>query len=149
MIRFKDLFLGLFFAYRLNKTTKLGTIEVGGDFMNSESKRFNYFEKLIFRIYLGIVGMAFVLMSLLFTSIETLQAASDLISAFFAAAMMTLIVGFVTSIIRIFKYFRNYRDDEDVIGVKRSVSILLSSPIVLAVYMFMLLMLGLSMASCS
>lgn len=117
--------------------------------MKDEFTKFNYFEKLFFRIQLGLIGLGFITLGILFASIEILQSVADLI-IFLILTMMSLVaLNFIISVARIIKYLRRYTDNDNVIGIKRSVTIMLTSPIAFVLYYLILIILALSMASCS
>jgi|LGVE01.1.fsa_nt_gb hypothetical protein len=117
--------------------------------MNKETERFNYFEKLLFRIHLGLIGSGFILFGLLYLLIDIIEQIGDIFVSIIVTALAAILISFFTSVIRIIRYFLKFKGQEGNIGIRRSIITMLTSPIAFIIYYIMLFILMLSMASCS
>lgn len=115
--------------------------------MEKENK-FMFFEKLFFRINMSLVGLSIVLVLVMFAFLDRVDYISDIIFNFITIFLLGSLANFFISVGRIIKYLIKYREYED-ISIKRSVINLVTSPIAVALYWFILIIMALSMASCS
>ncbi len=116
--------------------------------MHEKIKKFNKFEKIFFRIHLVVSGIGlFVLgsMYLLLNSIEEIAKSALNVILF---GFYVIIINFFISVIRILKAVFGFRDIEERPSIKRSLGIMLTSPIAFGVYLIIILAMSLSMASC-
>ncbi len=116
--------------------------------MNRQTERFNCFEKLLFRIHLGFLGFGFILFGLLYLLIDILEQIGDVFTSVILTALAVIMISFVTSVVRIIRYFLKFKGEEGNIGIKRSIITMLTSPIAFIIYYLVLFRVMLSMASC-
>jgi len=107
--------------------------------MDENTMKFNKFEKLFFRINLGILTLSAALYALFAAVIEDLGPFVDLIMSVILISMLTTGVIFVLSFIRIIKYIANHRTDKDA-SIWRSIINLILSPLsffILTIFIFL------------
>ena len=117
--------------------------------MNKKIKKFNKFELIFFRIHLVVVGVVVFLLTIMFL----IQSAIDSLSNIFLVGAYMLfyvvIFNFLISVIRLLKYLFTFKDEKSKPSIKRTISIILTSPIALALYFIITIVMSLSLASCS
>jgi len=116
--------------------------------MKNDNK-FNYYEKLLFKIHLGIVGFGMIMFILLMVFIDSLENVANEIAGFMYTIMFVEVIGFFVSIIRILKYLFSTAELKESRSIWRSVIIMLTSPIASGLYFLVMFVMLLSTASCT
>ncbi|MFK5883884.1 MAG: hypothetical protein QM489_06010 [Candidatus Izemoplasma sp.] len=110
-------------------------------------ENFNYFEKLFFRITLGLLGASVAAVVLSFVILEQL---GDIPKAFINITISMLLasgVNFLISLFRLFKFAFKISGKEGNIGITRTVTSLVLNPVTFIILYILLIILALS--SCS
>ena len=114
-----------------------------------KENRFIKFELIFFRIYLFIVAFGLFLLMLLYAAQNSIESVARSFVAVVYTMLYVTIALFVISIVRVIKYLLVFRKRDEYITIKRSVTIMLTSPIAFAIYLILTLAMSLSLASCS
>lgn len=117
--------------------------------MDEKQNRFNRFEKLLFRIHMGILSFGFILFAMLYVLNEYIREFAVILANVVVLLLTSTVVSFFIAIGRIVRYLRHFKHTEGMLGIKRTVIMLLTSPISFIVYFVIMLVLSLSMASCT
>ena len=91
-------------------------------------KKFNYFEKLYFKVTLGIFGTAISLFIFTLASIGQYSSISKLLKNFIISVLLLSAINFFISIYRVIKYTMSISRLENNIGILRSAVSLILSP---------------------
>ena len=116
--------------------------------MDKEYK-FMKFETIFIRIHLFMIGFGLFLLSLLFAAQNSIESIARVFLGVVNTMLFLTITLFIISIIRVIKYFVKFRKSEGLVNIKRSVCIMLTSPLSFAIYLILTLAMSLSLASCS
>ena len=117
--------------------------------MEDKVKKFNKFENIFFKIHIGLFLFGLFLLSLLYLAQNALETISQIFLSFVVTGLYAIILNFFIGLIRLLKYLFGFKDTTEVPSIKRTIILLLSSPIVVALYFIMVFVMSLSMASCS
>ena len=117
--------------------------------MNDKVKKFNKYEFLFFRIHLAISGFGVFLFMMMFVVQDAIVSLAQLFLAVVYTLFYVVILNFFISIVRLIKYLFAFKDGAEKPTIKRTVIVMLTSPIALALYFIMTLAMSLSLASCS
>ena len=114
--------------------------------MNNTQKveKFNHFETLLFKVTLGILGIAISLFIITLVVVTQIYSIPKLLIDITTTILMITIANFFLSIIRIFKYIIKISKLENNIGIMRSVISLLISPISAAILLVLIILISLS-----
>ncbi len=116
--------------------------------MDDNHVRFMNFEKLFFRIQISFIIISILYYVAISAMLEILTDLGDALWYVLYILFFGYIFNFLTSFIRIIKYFVKYRKVEGT-SIVRSIVVFLTSPIFFILNYILLLVLLLSMASCS
>lgn len=117
--------------------------------MEEKVTTFNYYEKLIFRVHMIIFGLGFVLFGLMYVLNDSLRDMANLLSTVVVALYMSTVVSFVVAIVRIIRYLKYFKGKDGIVGIKRTVTVLLTSPISFFVYFIIMLVMSFALSSCT
>jgi len=117
--------------------------------MNDKQQKFNRYEYLIFRIHMSILGFGFVLLGLMFVFNSYIKEIANVVSSIVVVLFFSTFVSFFIAIGRIIRYLRHYKNVEGMVGIKRTVSVLLTSPISFGIYFIIMLGVSLALSSCT
>ncbi|AIO19162.1 hypothetical protein KQ51_01285 [Candidatus Izimaplasma bacterium HR1] len=117
--------------------------------MNDKVKKFNKFETIFFRIHLFVFGFGAFLLMLMFLAQNAIESIARTFLVFAYFMMYVVIINFIISLVRLLKYLFAFKDIEESPSIKRTLAIILTSPISLAIFFIVTLTLSLSLASCS
>lgn len=117
--------------------------------MEERSQKFMKWERLYFKIYLGIVGFGIVLLLVMFAFQDYIEALSQVIAEFVVVLLIAIVVYFFLSLIRILKYVISIRKSSDETTIWRSVTTFFTSPIATVLYYVIIFVMLLSTASCT
>lgn len=98
------------------------------DITDIKIEKFNKFEKIFFRIELGILGVGIFLFTLFSIAIEALGGIADILITVILFSWLAIIVNFIISLVRIFKYLFNVEKFKEETSIWRSVITLFLSP---------------------
>jgi len=113
------------------------------------SARFQRTERILFRIYLSLAAWSGVMLAMLYLFSDWIAAAAEILSQT-VLLLTTVVVGlFVTSIVRIILFIAKLRHLIEPPRIWRSVVTFFTAPVVATIYYVILLVLLLSMASCT
>ena len=115
--------------------------------MKENINRFNYFEKILLRISLSLLGVGLFLFLMMFIFIDSI---SDSLSDFANIVVVLLLSSFLTffiSIFRILKYVLVVAKRKDESTIKRSIISFFTSPLAIFIYYIMLIVI--SFSSCT
>jgi len=107
-------------------------------------KKFNHFEKLLFKVTLGILGIAISLFIITLVVVTQIYSIPKLLIDLTTSILMIAIANFFLSMVRIFKYLIKISKLENNIGIMRSIISLLISPISAALLLILIIMMSLS-----
>ena len=117
--------------------------------MKDTVERFNYFEKIFFRInMINLGGSAFIAI-IMYYLLENVDETGQLFGGFTAVMMVFSFILFVISFIRILKYIFKYRKLDNVLFIWRSIVGFFTSPVAFLIYFILMFVMALSMASCT
>lgn len=98
------------------------------DITDIKIEKFNKFEKIFFRIELSILGVGIFLFTLFSIAIEALGGIADILITVILFSWLAIIVNFIISLVRIFKYLFNVEKFKEETSIWRSVITLFLSP---------------------
>ena len=107
-------------------------------------EKFNKYEKIFFRIHLAIFALGLFLLSLVYLAQNAIETVGITLTLYYV-----IILNFFISIVRLIKYLIVFRNSEDNVTIRRTVSIIFTSPIALGIYFIITLVMSLSLVSCS
>lgn len=110
-------------------------------------ERFNYFERLFFKITLGILGSAIFLFIFTLATVSQFSVFSKILINITVVLLFMSIINLILTIGRIFKFAFKISKLENNIGILRSASSLLFSP--LAFVILYILIIVMALASCT
>lgn len=122
-------------------------INVRGDSMNKIDK-FNKFEKIFLKIHLILLGLGVALLGMSFAFVDTIEELARSIWGIVYALLYVVFFLFAISVVRLIKYLIYFRKSEVIPSIKRTLIIILTSPISLGLYVILVFIMSLSMASC-
>lgn len=111
--------------------------------MDDKIVKFNKFEKLFFRINLGIFGLSIFIYFLYLWLIEQLGPITDLIMSVIFVGMISTVIIFFISVIRIIKYVVTHRSGETS-TIWRSILNIFLSPLSLIIFYILVFITALS-----
>jgi len=112
-------------------------------------EKFNKFEIIFFRIHMAIFAFGLFLLSLVFLAQNALESIARIFLSVSYSLLYVVMIGFIISIVRLFKYLIIFRNSEEMVTIRRTVVVMLTSPIALGVYFIITLAMSLSLASCN
>ncbi len=116
--------------------------------MNKVDK-FNKFEKIFLRIHLSILGFGMALLLMSFVAMDSVEAIARSIWAIVYSLLYVVMILFIISVVRLIKYLIVFRKSAVAPTIRRTLIIILTSPISLGIYFILTLVISLSLASCS
>lgn len=115
----------------------------------NRAERFEQVEKILFRIHFGILFFGIGLLSYILIFVDSIKHVAEGFLYLVLTLFYSAIASFIVSIIRLIRYFTVIKKTGEGKGVKRSASMLFTSPITFLVYLILILAMSLSMASCT
>ncbi len=116
--------------------------------MFEKAERFMFYEKFFFRINLFLMTAGILSFVIMQTLINELVNFADIFLNIVVGLMYATITIFLLTFVRLIKYLVIFSKNSAV-TIKRTIVILLSSPLYFAVYFLVSIVLSLSMASCT
>ncbi len=107
-------------------------------------EKFNYFEKLYFRITLGLIGLALLLFIFTMFVATKFDSIPKLLIDFTVVLLFVPAVNFFISIVRVFKYILSISRLDNNIGIVRSAFALLINPISFGILYILIIIMALS-----
>ncbi|QMS85819.1 hypothetical protein [Candidatus Xianfuyuplasma coldseepsis] len=117
--------------------------------MDQEHTTFMHWERLLFRIYLSIVGFGFVILGVMYYVNDMIREISRAFSSIVVILIASTIIYFFVSLVRMIKYYISVRKNDETATIWRSVTTFLTSPIAFIFYYVLLFIMLLSTASCT
>lgn len=111
--------------------------------------RFNRFEKLFLRIHLSILGFGLLLLGVAFATLDSVDSIAKTFVHVVYGLLYVVMIQFVISIVRLFKYLFGFKNVEEKPTIRRTIIIILTSPISLGVFFFLTFVMSLSLATCT
>ena len=115
--------------------------------MDEKVNKFHKFERIYFKIYLIIVGLSIVLIGMIYAMVDTISSIAEFALNIVMISLIYVVGVFFLSIVRTIKYFSSLKKKGG-LGIWRSITIMLTSPIVTAILFIIIFALSLSLASC-
>ncbi len=114
--------------------------------MTDEEKveKFNYFEKLHFKVTLGILGVSIIIIAIIGGIISQAAAIPKLLIDFTTAILYLAIASFLLAIVRVIKYLFKIRKLPNNIGIIRSISALIINPTSIIILFILVILMSLS-----
>ena len=110
-------------------------------------ERFNYFEKLFFKVTLGILGLSIFLFFFMLATVEYFSSFGRALFDFTGIVLFATMANFVLSLVRLFKYAFSIGKLENNIGITRTIISLFLSPV--AFIILYILVIIMAFASCT
>lgn len=111
--------------------------------------KFNKYEKILFKIHITILIFGGFLLVLLFLAEDIFKSvASSFITVVYSLLYIT-IINFIVSFVRLIKYLTVFHKNQSLISIRRTIAIILTSPISFGIFFIITLAMSLSLASCS
>lgn len=107
-------------------------------------ERFNYFEKLLFKVTLLFLGISVSLVVMFIASFNYLSDIPRLFVNFTVTMLIASGVNFFVSLVRIFKFAFKYSSNDKNIGITRSAVSLLLNPVSFIILYILLIIMALS-----
>jgi hypothetical protein len=117
--------------------------------MKDKVERFNRFELYIYKGYITLFGFGATVLLLMLLFEDLIINIFNHITAIFVVGVYYIIINFFVTLIHVSRYLFVFKDQDEVTGIKRSLIVLISSPITFGIYLTLSFALALSMASCS
>lgn len=117
--------------------------------MDQKQSKFMRWERLLWRIYVGIVGFGFIILGLIYYVNDMIREFAKAFSPVIVILFISTMVYFFVSLIRMIKYNISVKKNDETATIWRSVTTFLTSPIAFVFYYILLFIMLLSTASCT
>lgn len=122
----------------------------GDTMLEKKVEKFNKFERIFMNIHLGILGVGVFLLTVAFIVVDSIESIARVFLGVVFGLFYIIIFNFIIALFRLFKYLFLFQKEEEVLPtIKRTIIIILTSPISLAIYFILTLIMSLSLATCS
>lgn len=116
--------------------------------MDKRTNRFNKWEIWLFRMHLGMIGLAVALFGIIQVFNDQLRAIAEALGAFVTLLFFVAAIYIPLTIIRLIRYLVVFKGKEGVIGIKRTVITLFTGPISALAYYILFFVMALALSSC-
>jgi hypothetical protein len=138
-----------FLAHTFIFETYLDILQVGDSMNNEKKDNFMIIESWLMKLYSYLVIVGSILVGLLLIFQDTVLGILQFMTWILVIALYSLIGIFVVSVFQVFRYFFVGREKRAIRSIKKSIIIIITSPISIFIYWMLAFVLLLSMASCS
>lgn len=111
--------------------------------------KFNKYETIFIKIHLITLGLGMFLLMLAFLAVDSIESIARTFLGVVYVLLYVVIINFFIALIRLFKYLIVFRKSDKLPTIKRTIIIILTSPISLGIYFILTLIMSLSLASCT